>query len=412
MASLTKRTVENIAPGRRDVFVWDAELPGFGVRVTPRGARSYVLQYRNLSGRSRRLTIGRHGVFTVDEARRLARGLLGQVAMGLDPVSERKREAERQRKAAAEDSRRSLTVSALCGLYIAQHAKPYRRTWGDDEARIRRAVAPRFGTRPACDLVRADVVAFHQWVGETRGRSAANRVTKLLAAVYAWGEREGVLPLGHPNPARGVARFREVPRDRFLSPTEVAAVARGIEQEPSATVRGYFWLSLFLGTRKRELLAARWEHVDAERWTLALPVTKSGRPHELPLSRPAREALASLPRVAGNAYVFAGATAGQPCSVSVIDFAWRRIRDRAKLPGVRLHDVRRTLGSWVVQQSGSLALVGSLLNHSDPRTTAAHYARFADAGRRSALETHAQAVLAAATSGESPTPAPSAAVLH
>jgi len=173
-------------------------------------------------------------------------------------------------------------------------------------------------------------------------------------------------------------------------------VARALNAESSLYVRAYFFRALLLGTRKRELLQIRGSDIDAERWTVRLANTKNGRPHELPLARQAQEILNALPRERGNSHVFPGRFEGESLSVPTIDQAWRRVRIAAGVPDVRLHDLRRTLGSWVVQQAGSLALVGALLNHSDPRVTAEHYARFADAHRRTALDAPGDAVMNAA----------------
>jgi integrase len=245
----------------------------------------------------------------------------------------------------------------------------------------------------ASEVTRADVRALHRWIGDKGRTYAANRVVALVRHLFNWGEREGLLPEGHPNPVRGIERYREEARERFLSPDEAKRVVTAIGREGNVYLRAYFLLALLLGTRKRELLGARWEDIDEARWTLRLPETKSGRSHELPLAADAQEILRSLPRLENNPFVFPGMKEGEPLSVEAIDKAWVRIRTAAGLPDVRLHDLRRTLGAWIVQQTGSLALVGALLNHSDPRVTAAHYARFADETRRKALGEHGQTLL-------------------
>lgn len=384
MTNLTKRLVEGLEPRERDYWIWDDSLTGFGVRVKPSGVRSYLVQYRNATGHTRKVTFGRHGVLTAEEARGRARKLLAEVAYGLDPAVEKR------------TARDAQNVGELCDAYLELHSKPRKRSWKDDVQRLNAYVKPRLGRLIAREVKRADVCAFHRWIGENHGRYVANRTVALLSHIFTWSEREGLLPAGHPNPARGVERYREHPRDRWLSPDEVGRVVEAVQRESNPHVRAYFLLAILLGTRKRELLRARWADVDEVRWVLKLPETKNGRRHELPLARPARELLTALPRARDNPHVFPGAIEGQALSVPTIDQAWRRIRDAAKISDARLHDLRRTLGSWITQQTGSLALVGALLNHSDPRVTAAHYARFADGHRRDALEAHGQAVLAAA----------------
>jgi len=212
--------------------------------------------------------------------------------------------------------------------------------------------------------------------------------------MFAWAEREGLLPEGNPNPVRGVARFRERSRERWLSPAEIREVAAAIEAESNVYVQAYFWLALLTGCRKRELLFARWADVDLQRNVLKLPETKNGRSHEVPLVGRAREVLASISPRAGNPFVFIGRQPGTSLSVAAIDQGWRRIRLAAGAPDARLHDLRRTVGSWLAQSGVSLHLIGHLLNHKSPTVTNV-YARFANESGRAALESHASAVLSA-----------------
>lgn len=384
MPRLTKRWLDAWRPEPgRDAIEWDDQVPGFGIRAYPGSARrAWLIQYR--AGRAtRRHVLGPAGALTPDQARRLAREKLAAVAAGHDPSAERRA------------SRQAETVASLCDRYLELHAKPRKRSWRDDQQRIDAYLKPRLGSVRARDVTRADARALHRWIGQTVSGFVANRTLALFSHLFNWGEREGFLPEGHPNPARGIDRYPERPRDRWLGPDEVGRVARALANEPNVHVRVYFLLALLLGTRKRELLHARWCDVDEDRWTLRLPETKSGRAHELPLGRQARGLLEALPRAGTNLFLFPGCVSGAPLSVAAIDQAWRRIRLAAGVEDARLHDLRRTLGSWVVQQTGSLALTGALLGHSDPRVTAAHYARFADGNRRSALDAHGEAVLAA-----------------
>lgn len=384
MPRMTKRWVDGWQPAKgSDVVVWDDRLPGFGIRSYPSGDRAWLIQYR-FARTSRRLSLGSPKELTPDQAYKLAKSQLAAVVAGHDPVVDR------------EALRAAPTMAGLCDRYLELHAKPRKRSWRDDQQRINSFVKPRLGRMLAREVKRVDVRGLHRWIGSTSGRYAANRTLALVSHLFSWGEREGLLPEGHPNPARGVERFDEHARDRWLTPAEVGRVVKALADEPNAYVRAYFLLALLLGTRKRELLNVRWSDLDRSRWTLRLPETKSGRPHEIPIGAQARAIFESLPRQREAVHVFVGRAPGQPLSVPTIDQAWRRLRDAAEIGDARLHDLRRTLGSWIVQQTGSLALVGALLNHSDPRVTAAHYARFADADRRSALDAHGEAILNAA----------------
>jgi integrase len=215
---------------------------------------------------------------------------------------------------------------------------------------------------------------------------AANRLVELLSRMYTLASHWGFLDEDYPNPARRIQAFRELKRDRFVKGEEMPALADAIAAEPSPYVRAAFWFYLLTGMRKRELLRARWEDIDFHAALWRLPETKSGRVHHVPLSGKVIAILKSLPREAGNPYVIPGAQAGQP--LNNIDKAWRRTRARAGLDDVRIHDLRRTAGSHLAQDGASLHLIGRILNHRDPSTTAV-YAHFQQTHERAALERHA-----------------------
>lgn len=374
---LNKRNVESIALAGREQFIWDDDLPGFGVRVYPSGRRVYLVQYR-ARGRTRRYVLGIHGPLTAAEARKSARTTLGDVARGEDPAATRAQE------------RRASSVAELCDAYLELHSRPRKRSAGDDEQRVRDFLKPAWGSRKAVDILRPDVIALHRRIGSERGRYTANRLLATVSSMWNWAEREGLLPLGHPNPARGISRFPEESRDRWLTPTEVRRVFDAVKQEGNPHVRAFFALALLTGARKRELLTLRWDSVHDH--LIRIGQTKNGQPHLLPLSDPAQAILAALPRVDGNPFVFPSPLRrGESLSVPVVDQAWRRIRISAQLGDARVHDLRRTLGSWIAQGGVSLLLIGRTLNHRSQAATAV-YARLALDDVRRVLDGHAEAL--------------------
>jgi len=384
---LTNRICEAAAPtGRGWSTLWDARVHGLGLRVRSSGRRVFVVFYRSQSGEKRFLTLGRFPELSLEEARRLARKTLAEVVVGGDPLAERRR------------LRRAGTVAELAHLYLEGHAKLHKRTWQGDEQRIRKHLVPAWGTRKAEMIHRTDVAALHRQVGTENGTTTANR---LLSLVAHWAEREGLVPENHPNPARRVLRFRERARDRWLTPAEVRRIMQALEAEPNVYVRGFFWLSLLTGCRKRELLHVRWSEIDLESGLLRLNATKNGRTHYVPLAAPARKLLVQLPRAEGNHHVFVGRREGEALSVPTIDQAWRRIRSAAGASDAWLHDLRRTVGSWLAQSGVSLHLIGHVLNHSSPVVTSV-YARLANESSRAVLERHAEAVLTAVAGRDAP----------
>jgi len=384
---LTKRICEAAAArGTGWSTLWDSTLSGFGMRVRGTGRKTFVVFYRTRAGEKRLITLGRFPELSVDDARKQARLVLGDASQGGDPLAERKR------------LRRSPTVGQLSHQYLELHSKLHKRSWKDDAQRIKAYVVPPLGARKAESVRRADIAALLREVG-TRGRYVANQTLALVSSIYNWGEREGLLPEGHANPCRGVQRFRVESRDRWLSAAEIRAILESVELEGNEFVRAYFWLALLTGCRKRELLCVKWSDVDLELGLLRLGVTKSGRVHYVPLAKHAQTILRRLPQATDAVHVFPGREKGQALSVPAIDQAWRRIRARANARDARLHDLRRTVGSWLAQSGASLHLIGHVLNHRSTATTAI-YARFATDSARAVLERHADAVLIASVSGE------------
>jgi integrase len=380
--SLTKRRIDAAkykGSSRSQCILWDGVLPGFGLRVHPAGRKAFVLFYRTAAGSKRLFTVGRYPELTLDQARKKARHLLVEVADGRDPAAERKR------------ARQVSTVKQLTDEYLERHARVHKRHVRNDEQRIRDYIVPAWGGRKATAITRADVSAVHRKIGQ-RAPSTANNVLALASKMFNWGEAEGLLPKGHPNPCRGVKKFKETSRDRWLTRDEVRELMKALEAEPSVYIRGVFWLALLTGCRRSELLGLRWGNVDLEQGFLKISRTKADRVHFVPLSAPARAVLEALPRERGNPHVFPGAKPG--AALVNVEKSWRRVRAAAGVKDARLHDLRRTVASWLAQHGASLQLVGSLPDHSDPRTTQI-YAHLSDEGRRAALDRHGERLLEA-----------------
>ena len=360
----------------RQYILWDDVIPGFGLRVYPTGRKSFVLSYR-ANRRKRLYTIGPYGVLTLKQARERAKLLLASVLDGQDPAKDRQLKAKER------------TFSELCDAYLEQHAKVHKKTWKEDERRINKCLRPRWQTLRVSAIDQHDVVLLHHEIGK-RHPYEANRTVELLKSIYAKAMAWGYLPRLHDNPTAGITLFKEEKRDRWLTGDEMPRVAEAIAAEANVYVKAAIWLYLFTGVRKSELLNAQWADVDLDRGELRLPDTKSGRTHYVSLSLPAIELLSRGPRSAGNPYVLPGHKAAQ--HLVNIDKPWQRIRNRAACDDVRLHDLRRTVGSWLAQSGNSLHLIGRILNHQQSSTTEV-YARFAQNHLREALDRHGKQIL-------------------
>ena len=363
-AKLTKRAVEAVRPADRDLILWDTEIKGFGCKVTPKGKRVYFAYYRTREGQQRRPSIGVHGAMTCEQARETARQWL----------ADRDRDPSGLRQA----RKSAPTVAEFAERYVTQHAeaKKSSKSTVQDRRMLERFVLPAFGKHKLAEVTRADVVKLHHRLKDTPYQ--ANRVLALLSKMFNLAERWDLRPDG-TNPCRHVEKYRERNRERFLSEAELARLAevlaaaeRTRTQSPSviAAIR----LLLFTGARLSEILTLRWEHVDVEGQCLRLPDSKTGA-KVVYLPPAALEILTALDRHEDNPYVIAGAKSGS--HLVNLQKPWRRIRAKADLNDVRLHDLRHSFASMAVAGGLTLPVIGALLGHTQPATTA-RYAHLAD----------------------------------
>jgi integrase len=361
---LTKTMIEKIQPGDRDVFLWDDAIPGFGARVFKSGKISFVVQYRNRERRSRRVTLGRFGVLTLQQARQRAIRLLAQVSDGGDPAEERREVAQEP------------TFSDLAERYIADYAKPRKKAGSirEDERIIEKHLGPALGTRRVSHITHGDIDRLHAALSATP--YMANRVAALASTVFGCAEKWGLIPPGS-NPAKGISRFRESSRERFLSMDELerlGATMRAMEAAGSISsfVAAGIRLLALTGCRRNEIRFLRWEEVDLEHRELRLRDSKTG-PRSVPLNAAAVQVIDGLER--RNDWVFPGQR-GDSAPVC-FNSAWERIRERAGLRGVRTHDLRHSFASVGASSGMSLLKIGRLLGHVEAKTTA----KYAHLGR-------------------------------
>ncbi len=372
---LTKKFIDaQLYNGSAKHILWDGEVKGFGVRIYPTGKKSFVLDYRD-NNRKNLMVIGSYSILTLDQARKDAKAKLADLVKGINPLQKRQEERQGNR------------IKDLCKRYIADHAAK-KKSGGDDISRIERFIIPEWGNLLVINIKRADVAALHYKLGK-HGHYQANRVYSLLSKMFNLARVWGFVPEEHVNPCFGIEKFKEEKRDRFVSHEEFPRLVQAINQELNQSVVSAIWLYLLTGVRKDELLSLKWTDIDFDRKELRLTDTKNGRSHYLPLSAAALDILNRTPRIENNPYVIVGKNDG--CHLINIDKPWQRIRKEADLDDVRLHDLRRTVGSWLAQSGNSLHLIGKVLNHSNQSTTAI-YSRFGQDSVRNALEQHGELV--------------------
>jgi integrase len=402
-AKITKRTVDAVTPAKRDTFIWDTELKGFGLKVTPANNRVYILQYR-MSGPTRRYTIGRHGSpWTPDSARHEATRLLGLIAAGNDPA------------ASKADDKIAPTVAQLCDLYLVEGAATKKAsTLATDRRRVECHIKPLLGRKRARAVTRADIERFMRDVaaGKTahdmktgfRGRSiivggkgAASRVVGLLGGIFTFAVNRNIRS---DNPVRGVKRFKDGKSERFLSPVEMTRLgeALALAEREGANPFGIAAIRLLTltGCRKGEILSLCWDHVDFERACLRLPDSKTGA-KTVPLGAPALELLASLPRIEGTPFVLPSRQEGK--HFVGLQKIWARVLDHADLAGVRIHDLRHSFASTGAASGDSLVVIGALLGHRGAATTQ-RYAHLSESPVQAAANRIAGTIAAAMNGGD------------
>jgi integrase len=370
------------ARGKTQCIYWDLALPGFGLRKFPNDRGSYVCTYR-VQKRKRLVDLGRSDAMTLEQARRKARLYFGTAADGKDPKSN------------IDEMRESATVKMLAEFYIDRHAKPKKRTWKTDEAALNRLLLPRFGSHLAASITRADIAGIHAGYGKSHPYGA-NRFICVVRKMYNVGRQLGMIPEEMPNPGTEIQRFPEHKRRRYVTPAEMPRLAAAINDDPNEFAGHALWLLLLTGIRRNEILAAKWADVDWDNKTLFIGKTKNGEPVLTPLSRAAIARLKLIPKLKENPFIICGAIPGKP--LAYLDAMWRRIRAETGFHDLRIHDLRRTVGSWLVRDGASLHLVGAVLNHKDQKTTAG-YAYFQTEDRQKVLDRHGRKIVQIANGG-------------
>lgn len=381
-ARITKRMVGDLKAGDKDRFVWDNELIGFGVRVSPKGLITYVYQYF-MDGRTRRFKIGTHGApWTPETARQEATRLAGLTVGGDDPQQ------------AKIEERKAMTVAQLCDLYLTEGLLT-RKESSVRAARcdIENHIKPLLGRRKVVSLERSDLegmlrdiatgktartqkLGFRSLARVRGGKGAASSALTVLSAALGFGVTRKVRT---DNPAAGIRKFPGKKIERFLSPAELARLGEALSAASALGIESLYAIAalrllILTGCRKNEILTLKRAHVDAYHRCLRLPDSKTGS-KIVHLGAPAMKVIGAIEEVAGNPYLLPGKRDGT--HVTDLQSSWERIRKTAGLEDVRIHDLRHSFASMGAASGDSLMVIGSLLGHRSAKTTE-RYTHLAD----------------------------------
>lgn len=403
----TKQTIDALplpAAGKRDTYR-EGKTTGLQLRVTSNGAKSWSVFRRTKAGPPQRVTLGKYPEMTIEQARRQAAIIVQAIQAGGDPAAIRRAHRE------------EITFHDLFEQYIERHAKPRKRTWKEDETKYKQYLARPLGSKKLSMIGRREIAQVHSLVSASGHPTTANRVLALVSSVFGWAISAGTWD--KLNPAKGIKRNREKSRDRFLQADELPHFFAALITEPLDTVRDYIWISLLTGARRANVLAMRWRDISFERAEWRIERTKNGEPQTVTLTPEAVEILRRRKPAEVAEYVFPGP--GKAGHLTEPRKTWRRILARAhalgfvqalakaagwdsdaieqarsdaiadprgtlaryaaqasalgvdaaafELRDLRIHDLRRTLGSWQNKTGATAQIIGKSLNHKSILTT-------------------------------------------
>ena len=342
----------------RKATYFDIELTGFMLEVRSTGRKTFYQRYIDRYGRQRQVKIGGADILTVDQARQKGRAICAEVLLGLNPAQDR------------HQSRSIPTLTLLVRNRYLPYIKDYKRSWKTDETILRIHILPDIGGL-YLDEITTDHITDMIRRMKVKGYAAAtaNRVVILLRYIFNLCSRWKLLPSGFENPTGGIVLANEQNRERFLTEKETKRLLASIAEDENQVAANAILMLLLTGARRSEITQARWEHVNFRQNSLLVPRSKSGRPHHIILNASAIALLKSLERVPGNRkpFIFVSPISGRP--FHSLYSPWHRIRIRAGLNDLRLHDLRHSYASFLVNRGVSLYVVQGLLGHSQIRTT-------------------------------------------
>ena len=376
--NFTKASIEALPTpesGKRNIY-HDTKTPGLQLRVT--SAKTFFVNKRIKGGNPERITLGRYPDMTIEQARRKAIEIIHAITEGINPAD------------IAREAKNEMTLDVLFDEYMNRCAAFNKRP--DKPKATYRLYLSRMGNRKLSSIKHEEVDRLHKKIGREIGIVTANIVLKLLHVMFNKAINEWRIWKGE-NPAHGVVKFPEQSRDRFLQSDELPRFFQAVVKEENEAIRDYVLLSLLTGARRSNVLGMRWQDISFERAEWRIEETKNGTPQTVALSAEALEILLSRRPSDKGVFVFPGT--GKAGHLMEPKKGWKRILERAGIEDLRIHDLRRTLGSWQAKTGASLAIIGKSLNHKNQNTTAI-YARLDLDPVRDSVNKATGAMLAAA----------------
>lgn len=371
--------------GKRETF-HDLKTNGLQIRCTSSGVKTFsVFRWVKGSRRPERVTLGRFPDISIEKARTMAAEINATIAKGDNP-------ADAMRK-----FRKEPTLGELFSDYLERHAKIHKKSWVEDKQQFNRYMK-KFSGRKLSSFQPSDFQRLHHKIGDNNGVYAANRLLSLLRAMFNRAREWGLW--NKDNPTLGIKKFKEKSRDRFIQSDELPKFFQALQDEENGSMRDYFLISLLTGARRANVLGLRWADINFTRNEWRIEETKNGESQTVPLTLEVVGILKERKKQADSVFIFPGV--GKSGHMVEPKSGWKRILKRAGLEDLRIHDLRRTLGSWQAASGSSLPIIGKSLNHKNASTTSI-YARLDIDPVRKSVETANEAILKAANKPIEPT---------
>lgn len=352
------------------IRIHDAKCTGLALEIRPSGIKTYFLRYTNSYGKQCQMKLGRTNELSLAQARTLAKKHLAEIALGgPDPLAFKKL------------LRTVPTLSEFAyGKYLP-YVKIHKRSWKTDECLLRVHILPKLGDKHLDEVTQADVISLHHERASVSAAGSANRLVIILRYMFNLA-LEWEIPGPKKNPAAGVKLLEETKRERYLSKDELRKLQAALSESENQMLGPIVTMLVLTGARKREVLDCRWEDMDLVRKQWRIPFTKSGKPRTVPLSDSAINLLKGIEHPEDSVYVFANPKTRKP--FVGIFYSWDTARKKAGMPDLRIHDLRHSFASFLVNAGRSLYEVGQLLGHTQLKTTM-RYAHLSDQTLRDAV---------------------------
>ena len=370
----TKRKIESLPPTEKTETYHDTETAGFKLTLSKAGTYTFIV-YRKIKGKPERIKLGNFPAMTVEQGRKKANIVNASIAEGNNPNDSKRAD------------RAELTLKDLFTEYLENHAKQYKKSWRTDEMNYKNHLS-HWDNKKLSHIDRVLVQSLHQKIGKAVGHYQANRILALVKVIFnraiEWGMFEKA------NPAQGIKHYKEKSREQFLQADELQSFFKSVAEEENTTIRDYVLISLLTGARRANVLAMQWDEINIQRREWLISETKNGDSHTLPLTNEALQILKDRKEESSSKFVFAGS--GKTGHLVEPKKGWARIKKRAGIKDLRLHDLRRSLGSWQASTGTSLPIIGKTLAHKNVATTLI-YARLNNDPVRESMEKATSAML-------------------